>query len=451
VEAALRRDAAVSDAVVTAVARPGGEQALAALVEVGHAGAPASLAGLRSRLGRQLPSQLVPTLIVPVQWLPRLPSAKPDLAAVAGLLEAATEPGPATSRPAAPRDTIDLELTQLIGVLLGQEVGLDQDFFTAGGTSLQAIRLLAEIRQRFGVELPVVTLFEAPTAAALAEEIRGRERGGTAAVRIVVPLRRGVPTDPALFLVHASGGEVLSYYRFAQLLPPGLRVYGVRSRQPGEADQPPHGLSDLAAAYLRDLAPLLPAGGPLLVAGWSFGGVLAFEMARRFHVDGGTVGFLGLIEAEPDPPPHSFPDDEADILIGMIRLNRGIAIDPGDGPSSERFARVAQRARAEGAVSSHTSDAELRRLIRVNHRNDAALARYRAVPFPGHGHVFRGRAGDPARPPDLGWQPLLGSVTSVEVPGGHYDLFSEHSVKLAEIVGRELSATRLIGGFLARP
>jgi nonribosomal peptide synthetase DhbF len=244
---------------------------------------------------------------------------------------------------------------------------------------------------------------------------------------------------------------VLSYYRFAQLLPPGLRVYGVRSSQPEERDHEPVGLPELATIYLREITSLLPASAPLLVAGWSFGGVLAFELARQWQAGGGRVAFLGLIEAEPDPPPHSFSDDKADILIGMVQLNRGIVIDPGEGPPPQRFARVAEQARIAGVVSRHTTDEELRRLVRVNLRNDAALAQYHPAPFAGHGHVFRGQAGDSQRPPDLGWSPLLDSVTSVEVPGGHYDLFSEYSDILSEIVGRELLATGLIGGPLARP
>jgi amino acid adenylation domain-containing protein len=453
VESALRRDPAVTDALVSVVDRPEGGQALAALLEVGGGGTAGLADQVRRRLATRVPAQLVPAVIVPVPRLPRLPNAKPDLAAAAELLRA--PPVVTAARRDAPQDRIELRLATMLGELLDRPVGVADNFFEAGGTSLLAIRFLAEIGERFGVELPVTTLFHAPTVAGLAEAVRERERERPAGrAELVVALRAAPAADPALFLVHASGGDVLSYYRFAQELPVRLRVYGVRSCQPAEAGAAVLSLPEMAAVHLPEIRRRLPAGQPLLVAGWSFGGALAYELARQWYAAGSELGFLGLIEAMAEPPAHSYPEEEADILVSLLRLNSGLVVDPAalrarDRP--ERFEWVAERAREAGVVSRHTSDEDLRRLLRVNLRHDTALAGYRPEPFPGHGHVFRATGPDgPDRPADLGWGKLLDSVTSVDVPGGHYDLFSAHSTELAGIVGRALGATEGTGESHAR-
>jgi len=175
VEAVLGQCPGVAEAAVIAVENEPGEWSLAAY-PAGEA--VPDEAGLRAFLRARLPESLVPGSFTPLPRLPRLPNGKLDRRALPA-------PGRAPA-PAAvpPRTEIERRLAELwCGVLKCEQVGIHDDFFALGGHSLLATRLIARVRDAFGLEVPLIALFEAPTIAAFAEAV---ERTGTR------------PADPAL-------------------------------------------------------------------------------------------------------------------------------------------------------------------------------------------------------------------------------------------------------------
>ncbi len=184
IEAALRRFPAISEAVVLAVADLSGEPVLVAYYAPA-AGAPVpTVRLLRAHLATLLPATLIPARFIPYGGFPRLPNGKVDrqaLAAAGAALAAtssfpasiAAEAAPTADPTAAPAgeggDHVHATLQDLWQRLLQRDaVGLDEDFFLLGGHSLLATRLVARIRDRLGVELPLIRVFEAPTIRGLA-------------------------------------------------------------------------------------------------------------------------------------------------------------------------------------------------------------------------------------------------------------------------------------------
>jgi thioesterase domain-containing protein len=100
---------------------------------------------------------------------------------------------------------------------------------------------------------------------------------------------------PLLVVVHAMGGEVNCYRPLAGCLAPRLRVFGVRAPRPGEALYPRANVEAMAEAYLAALEGVTGAG-PVHLAGWSMGGLIAYEMARRLEAQGGRPGAVALID-----------------------------------------------------------------------------------------------------------------------------------------------------------
>jgi amino acid adenylation domain-containing protein len=200
IEAALRRQAGVSQAVVVVAERPGGVRQLAAFVvgdagtvpAVGTAGAaPAVLAplvaldgrGLRAALRRELPAALVPAWVAVVESLPLTPNGKVDREACARLpLPAGPvggEWGEGVGRASGMRTPAEELIAGIWAEVLGvEQVGLGADFFELGGHSLLAVRVMARIGRTFGVELPLRGLFEAPTVKGLAARVERALRGG---------------------------------------------------------------------------------------------------------------------------------------------------------------------------------------------------------------------------------------------------------------------------------
>jgi thioesterase domain-containing protein/acyl carrier protein len=201
----------------------------------------------------------------------------------------------------APRNASEEALAKIWGNLLGiQEVGIHDSFFDLGGSSLVAVRLFDQIERRFGVKLPLATLFDAPTVAqqaALLGEVDLPVRQTPKAAQGWSPLVTIQPqgTRPPLFCVHAAGGNVLIYRDLARHLGQDQPVYGLQA-QGLDGKQPVLGrVEEMAALYVREIQMVQPHG-PYLLAGYCMGGTVALEMAQQLAAAGEKVVFLGLFE-----------------------------------------------------------------------------------------------------------------------------------------------------------
>jgi acyl carrier protein len=165
IESALALHPAVKGAVVVARGpRDGAKRLIAYWVPAG-AGADGA-ADLRAHLARKLPAYMVPSLFVECAAFPLSANGKVDRAALPEPEPAATPASRAAA--AAPRDPVEEKLAELGADLLGVPIGRDESFFTLGGNSLTAIRLIARLRDLFHVELPVARFFDAQTVERLA-------------------------------------------------------------------------------------------------------------------------------------------------------------------------------------------------------------------------------------------------------------------------------------------
>ena len=166
IEAVLVRHASVAQAAVIAREDPGGDKRLVGYV-VAQSGQRADPALLRSHLAQSLPEYMVPGAIVLLEALPLTPNGKLDRKAL---------PAPEFGVSAAwraPRSPQEEILGSLFAEVLGvSNVGIDDNFFELGGHSLLATRLVSRIRAALGVELPIRSLFEAPTVAELAGRLK---------------------------------------------------------------------------------------------------------------------------------------------------------------------------------------------------------------------------------------------------------------------------------------
>jgi len=322
IECQLREHPAVLDAVVEPDRVAGDVVQLLGYVVADPAHAPDG-ALLRAWLADRLPESMVPASIVTLPAIPLTPNGKIDRAAlartsapveVAAYLRATGGAAAADADPATVA-TIEGELCRLWSSYLGGEtIEPESDFFDVGGHSVIAVRMFAELRDRYGVDLGLSTLFEARTPAALAVVVHAgiRRRSGptvavadsdpAAGVRATVSAPdagRLVPIQPRgdrppVYLIHAISGTVMVYHELVRHLPADQPVYGVEARglQGFPAD---HRIEEMAARYIEQIRRLQP-DGPYHLVGHSFGGLVAYEMCCQLETAGVPTGLIGLID-----------------------------------------------------------------------------------------------------------------------------------------------------------
>lgn len=199
-----------------------------------------------------------------------------------------------------PRTEIEERVAEVFRQVLGlARVGVDESFFELGGHSLLAVRLVAELRKSVGVEMPVDRIVEAPTIARIAGWIEERAGQGIeeapALPDCILALQpRG--TKAKFFCVHPASGSPICFARLAEYLGTDRPFYGFQS--PGLLDEEPmlRTVDELAELYVDALRTVQPRG-PYLIGGWSSGGPVAFEMARRLEAQGERVSLLALIDS----------------------------------------------------------------------------------------------------------------------------------------------------------
>ncbi|WP_437819707.1 amino acid adenylation domain-containing protein [Sorangium sp. So ce1078] len=269
----------------------------------------ATTAAVAAALAARLPQHMVPGELVALDAIPRMPSGKVDRAALP-----APAAAPAELAPVEPQDPLARDLAEIWRGVLGRPaIDPRADFFQLGGDSLSAMRMMLRVRARFGVALPTAVLYERPTIDGLAGAIRARRPSEATAL---VLLEDGPAEAPPLFLVHAAGGGVDMYRELAFRLGGRRRVYGLRA--PGlsaEGGRPAAETVEGIVAPYRALIEQVCPTAPLLLAGWSLGGVLAFELARQLARAGREVPLVALIDSR--PPGVAPPLDERTLVAGF--------------------------------------------------------------------------------------------------------------------------------------
>lgn len=172
-----------------------------------------------------------------------------------------------------------------------EPIDRDDNFFDLGGHSLLAVRLLANIHASTGRTIALATLLIAPTIARLAAAI---ENGAlTPSSPTLVPMRAGTGTP--LFLAHSVSGSVMEYWALVGALHSPRPVYGLQARGLDDGQSVQWRVEDMAADYIEQMRSVQP-NGPYAVAGYSFGGLIAFEIAHHLWRAGERIELLCLLD-----------------------------------------------------------------------------------------------------------------------------------------------------------
>jgi thioesterase domain-containing protein/acyl carrier protein len=311
---------------------------------------------LRSYLAGRLPSYMIPNQVVFLESLPQTPNGKIDR-------QALPNPDAVHSQkkqpPAPPRSAVEEEITRLWSELLDfGEIEVHDNFFDLGGHSLLVMRMIAQLRSRYQIEIPVSLFFQDPTVAGLTSQIQRL----TAPAQPAIPIDHGteqtapyparesssngkteaqpahdnqwvyersweslVPIQvrgsrPPFFGIHAITGQILFWRHLVKYLDDDQPFYGIQARGLDGLQTPRTSIPEMATAYLQEIKAVQPKG-PYHLGGYSLGGEIAFEMAQQLAAAGEEVALLVLFDT-------SNP-------IRVIRKAAG----PGQTPEAEKLHR----------------------------------------------------------------------------------------------------------------
>ncbi len=310
-------------------------------------------------------------------------------------------------------------------------IGVQDDFFELGGHSLHAASLITKIRTLTGCDLSMASFLQAPTIERLAQLMR---TGEAATSTSLVILREGNRERP-LFIAHSIAGTVFELWALAREMDGDSAVYGIQARGLREGEVPNSRVEDMAMDYVEQIRSVQPHG-PYALAGFSLGGLIAFEMAQQLLQSGEKVEFVALVDSQLDDQCLTFPawlaqqKGRTAVELREIRARswrqRVSYISAKASQFVDRLRIVAGKTPKRSGLNEQTFGEltlppNLRRII-VGLR--VAMAAYRPKPYAGKVTYFQSTIRNPRWANPLGvWKKACqGGFELVVITGKHNDL-----------------------------
>ncbi len=376
-----------------------------------------------------VPDVMVPSRAVVLDDFPLLPNGKVNRSALPDPTVAAERPG--LEAPLSKGEEAMLEVWRDVMEL--PFLGPDDDFFDAGGHSLLAMRLVSRIKRDLGLQIGLAQLLRTGTVRSLVHALEVPVKVDDEPLRYVVPILDLDPRLRNLFIVHGAGGDILTFRALGHLLEDRINVLGVQAAGVDGVSPLHASAEEMVAGYFEEIRRIQP-DGPYLLGGFSTGGLIAVELARRLRSEGQAVERLVFLDVfHPSVQPREIPRAE--------HLQKLFKIGPRYGfqKLSERLERR-RRDRVWRKTTRQSTDGpvpyEVRKWdITVNNLELWGPYRSGTVDVPillfaaeevfdiWEGMIDRYR----------GWDRFATDLTVVDVPGDHMCLVDEpHVVVLAE-------------------
>lgn len=325
----------------------------------------------------------------------------------------------------------------------------DSDFFDLGGDSLQALELTLTIEREAGVELPLTAIYDAPTVSQLAAAVNGRT---PTEFDPLVRIKGGDGENP-FFIVHGIGGSVIELFELGKRLDWGGPVYAIQARGSDGSEPPFEDIGEMSAFYLAAIKSVQPEG-PYFLSGYSFGGLVALEMARALRARDEDVGLLLMIDSYAHP--RTWPSS-ARAHVYLRRLWNRVVDLTGDGLSAwARYLLKNVKQRIDDPWPKKRNAVPVRRWLRqvmsdlppklqaVYLAGETALGKYRPLSYAGEVSFVKAGTVASVFPPHPApiWRRLVRSLDVIEVEGNHRSMLHEGVTSTAGAISACLKRAR---------
>ena len=320
-------------------------------------------------------------------------------------------------------------------VLQLSSVDVDDNFFDLGGDSALALELFNEIAQACGRELPPVTIYHAPTIAALADLL---EQPTTPRLPPLVLLKPGTQAPP-VFITHGLGGSVMDFYQVVKHIQLPNAIHGMQTRGIDGVEEPFDRIEDMAQFYLDAIREVQPHG-PYLLIGYSLGGLVTLEMAQRLSESGEKIALLAMLDSYPNIR-YLPPGQRIRLLRRLVARHASTVVQL---PMREALSYILRPSeRRQHIPGDHSGRARYQSsgvspaMQRVRDSAYLALSRYQPRFYRGAIKFVRAQVStDFPDDPAAVWANLANQFEVETVPGDHLEIITTHFAQLACVLAR---------------
>lgn len=437
----LKQDGVKNAVVIAREDTPGDQRLVAYVVPDRYVADEATLIrSWREKLRLVLPEFMLPNNVVLLDSLPVTANGKLDKKAL---------PKPGQQKNTAIADDESIELAAEIALLTRvwrtvfttDAIQPDADFFELGGHSLLAVQVMTRLEKETGRRLPLSTLFEYPTIRKMAHLLRPDTPVMTWKSLVSI---KPTGSKPPIYIIHGTGLNLLNFSSLSQHMDPEQPIYGLQAKGLDGTEAPLNRMEAIAAHYIEEILAQNP-DGPYALAGYSFGGYVAYEMAQQLTALGKEIKLLAMFDT----------DARALVLhrTGLSRLlwrtkrqfpkllfvGRSLLRHPADTLRYQQsyFAEKCQQfLQTIGLRDAPRPDGELEHMDAIMASHDEAFYAYRLKPYPGPIDLFRAmtRLYFVEDPVYLGWKDYVPEVRTHNVPGDHATLMHPPNDKALALV-----------------
>ena len=427
IEHHLLKQEGVKNTVVIAREDTPGDQRLVAYVVPDRyvADEPAQIRVWRENLRLVLPEFMLPNNVVLLAELPVTANGKLDKRAL---------PKPGQRKPTITDNTESTALSDEMALLTRvwnnafhtSGVQPDDNFFELGGHSLLAVQVMARLEKETGRRLPLSTLFEFPTIRSMANLLRPDTP--TTTWKSLIPIKPA-GNRPPIYIIHGTGLNLLNFSSFSHCLDPEQPLYGLQAKGLDGTEEPLNRIEAIAANYIEEILVHNP-DGPYALAGYSFGGYVAYEMAQQLKALGKEIKLLAMLDTDARAL-VKYPTRTGRLLWRAKRqlpkllfLGKSLLRHPTNtlvyqqAYFIDKYQRILQ---ALGLRDAPKPAVELEHMSKIMAVHDEAFHAYYLKPYAGPIDLFRAmtRLYFVEEQTYLGWKEFVPEVRIHDVPGDH--------------------------------
>jgi amino acid adenylation domain-containing protein len=409
------------------------------------AASPESIKEWNGILQNFLSTYMLPSEYFILDQFPLTTSGKIDQQALAQFETIPYDGVYSTTNPETPEEKLIAEIWE--NALNIHNTDITRDFFELGGHSMIAVQVMTQLEKRTNIKLPISVLFEYPTIRGLAKYIK--EKGGKNPWNSLVSIKSSGSKIP-LYIVHGGGMNVMPFYAIAKYLDREQPLYGLQAYGLNGKDEPLTTIEAIAAQYLSEILRQNP-DGPYALAGYSLGGLVAFEMAQQLKLQGKEITALVMFDTYAIRSDHSNSLTmkaanlirrevgkrlfDLELLISNPRLLKRLKKDS----LRSKTDRIKNKLHLKENETEIIQIIDKLKKIHINAGNE-----YKFLNYDGEIHLFRAkiRTSYERDHKYFGWKPYVNKVNVIEMEGEHTTMFEPpNEVNFVKILQRILDGS----------